>query len=136
MRNLKQGQRKTNKERMTIPEQLNKIAEEICDSYCKYPDLVKDKFEEKDFRRAFSSEPIEITGEIDEESRKILLNMFETPKEIIAEMVDIYNHMAKVKAGEMVIQFPDGMKLKAVIDSSEWKNTPVVNLEDCLKEGE
>ena len=30
---------------MTIPEQLNKIAEEICDSYCKYPDLVKDKFE-------------------------------------------------------------------------------------------
>ena len=92
--------------------------------------------EEKDFRRAFSSESIEITGEIDEESRKNLLNMFETPKEIIAEMVDIYNHMAKVKAGEMVIQFPDGMKLKAVIDSSEWKKTPVVNLEDCLKEGE
>ncbi len=48
MKNLKQGQRKTNKERMTIPEQLNKIAEEICDSYCKYPDLVKDKFEDPD----------------------------------------------------------------------------------------
>lgn len=48
MRDLKQGQRKTNKERMTIPEQLNKIAEEICDSYCKYPDLAKDKFEDPD----------------------------------------------------------------------------------------
>ena len=48
MRNLKQGQRKTNKERMTIPEQLNKIAEEICDSYCKYPDLAKKKFEDPD----------------------------------------------------------------------------------------
>ena len=33
---------------MTIPEQLNKIAEEICDSYCKYPDLVKKKFEDPD----------------------------------------------------------------------------------------
>lgn len=33
---------------MTIGEQLEAIAEEICDSYCKYPDLVKDKFEDPD----------------------------------------------------------------------------------------
>ena len=48
MRNLKQGQRKTNKERMTISEQLNKIAEEICDSYCKYPDIAGEKFDNPD----------------------------------------------------------------------------------------
>jgi hypothetical protein len=44
----KTGQRKKNKERMTIAEQLNAIAEEICDSYCKYPDLMKQKFEDPD----------------------------------------------------------------------------------------
>ncbi len=44
----KTGQRKKNKERMTIAEQLNVIAEEICDSYCKYPDLMKQKFEDPD----------------------------------------------------------------------------------------
>ena len=30
--------RRTNKERMTIPEQLQKIKDEICSDYCRYSD--------------------------------------------------------------------------------------------------
>lgn len=40
--------RKVNKERMTIGEQLEAIAGEICDSYCKYPDEAGKKFEDPD----------------------------------------------------------------------------------------
>ena len=45
---MKMERRKTNKERMTIGEQLNSIAEEICDSYCKYQDEAKKKFDNLD----------------------------------------------------------------------------------------
>ena len=31
--------RKTSKERMTVPEQLEVIREKICDGYCKYPQM-------------------------------------------------------------------------------------------------
>lgn len=30
--------RKRNKERMTIPEQLQRVKDEICEDYCKYSD--------------------------------------------------------------------------------------------------
>lgn len=44
----KPRRRTKNKERMTIGEQLEVIAEEICDSYCKYPDRAKDLYEDPD----------------------------------------------------------------------------------------
>lgn len=36
--------RRKNVERMTIPEQMLKITEEMCDKYCKYPDEVHQKY--------------------------------------------------------------------------------------------
>lgn len=40
------GERRKNKLYMTIGEQLDRIAEEMCDKYCKYPELCKQQ--EKD----------------------------------------------------------------------------------------
>ena len=40
--------RRKNVERMTIPEQMLKITEEMCDKYCKYPELAKETIDDSD----------------------------------------------------------------------------------------
>lgn len=43
---MNQNRRRKNKERMTITEQLSKIADEVCEDYCKYPEEAKKKFKD------------------------------------------------------------------------------------------
>lgn len=45
---MNQSRRRKNKERMTITEQLSKIADEVCEDYCKYHDEAYKKFKDPD----------------------------------------------------------------------------------------
>lgn len=45
---MNQNRRRKNKERMTITEQLSKIADEVCEDYCRYHDEAYKKFKDPD----------------------------------------------------------------------------------------
>lgn len=69
----------------------------------------------------------------DEESLEKLKNLCGIPEDIEHKIIDIYNYMAKEKASKIELQFEDGIKVSCKIDDSEWKDRPVINLEDAVK---
>ena len=69
----------------------------------------------------FDSEEISIPVEISKESEKAIKKLFEVDDNIIKEMVDIYNYMAKKNSKRMDICFHDGLKFIATIDDSEFE---------------
>lgn len=70
---------------------------------------------------AFDSGEISIPVEISKESAKSLKKLFEVDDNIIKEMLDIYNYMAKKNSKRMGICFHDGLKFIATIDDSEFE---------------
>lgn len=70
----------------------------------------------------FDSEEISIPVEISKESKKAIKKLFTIDDNIIKEMLDIYNYMAKKNSKSMDICFHDGLKFIVTIDDSEYKN--------------
>lgn len=69
----------------------------------------------------------------EKESLEKLKALCGIPEEIEHKIIDIYNYMAKEKAGKIVLEFEDGIKMICKIDASKWKDAPKINLDDVLK---
>lgn len=72
---------------------------------------------------------LEACCKFDRKSIEKIESKYALPDEIQQKMVDIYNYMAETGAGVIYIQFESGIKVKYVIDASEWKNPPKVDLD-------
>lgn len=69
----------------------------------------------------------------EEETLEKLKTLCGIPEEIEHKIIDIYNYMAKEKAGKIVLEFEDGIKMICKIDATKQKDVPKIDLDDILK---
>lgn len=78
--------------------------------------------------------PLKGNLELTEEGEEDFKKLFEIPDDIRKKAVDVYNYMAKSQSRRMVFQFESGIRFIMEIDDSEWKDIPIINLDEVLKE--
>lgn len=74
-----------------------------------------------------------IPVKFEKDSVEKLREMCTIPDDVKEKLVDIYNYMAKERAGKIVLQFETGIKMICEIDETEWKNPPKINLLEDVK---